>query len=302
MVWTLATLLAASAISCAVAFMPNYVFRQFDNNEGFDGSYSHKDIIREASLRSVARLFEDLKSGEIEPGDLVGLNPLTPGTLFSAVHGGVGKSSSLSLEEALDQIEAGAARVDQNVYANSSQAKKHFDNEKILEGHKYLKKKRGDLIGFLLADDDQSNVSSASMRMARRVLGECLLTLQDFYAHTNYVEMGRNVPLRELGVEKNLSIPLAGTLTIVHMDRWRVRETRLILRIEKNEKTCSNCPSPSTKKCLRTNLIVKDRLTSGYFIYPTDRPPRNKPAGKCSHGAFQDRWRTIDIIAFFGYL
>ena len=290
MVWTLATLLAASAISCAVAFMPNYVFQFILRDTGrtlrpFDGSYSHKDIIREASLRSVARLFEDLKSGEIKPGDLVGLDPLTPGTLFSAVHGGVGKSSSLSLEEALDQIEAGAARVDRNVYANSSQAKKHFDDEKILEGNRYLRKKRQDLLGFLLADDDQSNVSSASMRMARRTLGECLLTLQDFYAHTNYVEMGRNVPLTELGVEKNLSIPLAGT----YVDYTYRSVIKLGVYVGKNEKTCSDCSSRSTRKCLEKNLIVKDRLTSGYFFYKTDRPPREKPAGKCSHGDFEDR-------------
>jgi len=104
---------------------------------------------------------------------------------------------------------------------------------------------------------------------ARIQLGSALHTIQDFYSHTNWVELGNTVPHPGLGRPGIALNRLPATTETCQGCR--------LVRVGKFVSACRNCNS---------NLINKG-LTSGY--YGGEDPPFNvKPRGKCSHGGFLD--------------
>lgn len=158
-----------------------------------DGSWTHKDIVRRACLNTVARFFEETLP-RIAPGSLQTMSRLTPTNLLRAVFGPTASTSKF--ERAIEQIEIAAAKMDLwyeknatlDVAANVARA--HFDDEQFRLGHDYLLQLRRQMFAAL-----QQGATTA----ARDLAGRYLLTLQDFYAHSNYVELGRMEPLKELG-------------------------------------------------------------------------------------------------------
>ena len=80
-------------------------------------------------------------------------------------------------------------------------------------------------------------------------------------SHTNWIELGFNVPNQDLATGHNLGSVAA-----------------------KNARTCIIC-NATNKNCLRNNLVDVRQLTSGYFSYIS---PEHKPIGKCSHGGSAD--------------
>lgn len=61
-------------------------------------------------------------------------------------------------------------------------AEYHFDGESFNEGQQRLQGHMNGIISNLIAEDPDIN-------KARSLLGEALHTLQDFYAHSTWVEM-----------------------------------------------------------------------------------------------------------------
>ncbi len=139
------------------------------------------------------------------------------------------------------------------------------------------------------------HMQSRQYGVARRLLGQILHTIHDFYSHSNWIEMGRVDINREIG-------------TADFARKHPVAD-------DTNNETCiSNCKIVKAKCCLFTklmfaffklvnfksplfgcpvkyykcesNVVVGDKLVSGYYVAQTlqDGQVINKPKLKCSHG------------------
>ncbi|KAJ8280738.1 hypothetical protein GJAV_G00058410 [Gymnothorax javanicus] len=130
----------------------------------------------------------------------------------------------------------------------------HFDSERVGGAQGMLR---------LLWAQTLLSARAGDYQGARNSLGQLFHSLQDFYSHSNWVEMGqRSIYLHLLHPEQP-AVPVAS------------EDTR----------TCAECYSATC----RDNILLRERppvLTTGYF---SANPP--KPAGKCSHGGLLDSSR-----------
>jgi hypothetical protein len=258
--------------------MPNYMFSfipiesSSDNSEHstdplvYDGSHTHQDIIRSACLEEVARFYEETLNKPT--GSLQGLQPLTADTLLKTVFGNY--TSSLNLELALQEIELQATLMDAYYEADgtvgqaTARARQHFDNEEIKGGHDYLVDKATSIF---------TSLHAKSYSAARTFLGRYFLTLQDFYSHSNWVELGNKDILFDLGNKREAEF--------LHnvSDQWT--------------STCLDCDHCDDNKCTKCKTCTADitttKITSGYYMAYQVQPPTHKPFGKCSHGGEADR-------------
>lgn len=119
----------------------------------------------------------------------------------------------------------------------------HFDGENFLEGQQRLIDLSAGVVSHLAADDVTS---------ARRKLGEALHTVQGFYSHTNWVELGNVGAHPDLGREGRVLGPVAGP----------------------TEPTCNG------------SELITTKLTSGYYSGEDKKPLIE---GKCRHGGQFDK-------------
>ncbi|KIW41723.1 uncharacterized protein PV06_07253 [Exophiala oligosperma] len=135
----------------------------------------------------------------------------------------------------------------------------HFDGENFEGGQTRLIQLKKDCIAALQAGDADT---------ARKSLGGALHSLQDFYAHSNWVELGRTDILKDLGKDG------------VDVDHAAFEET-----------TCNSCTSSFISEVLfgchncASNTKGFNKLTSGYY-FNEDSPPNGSdiPSWKCHHG------------------
>jgi hypothetical protein len=165
-----------------------------------------------------------------------------------------------SLTSSMQAAIAKIARANEDVDDDQKTAAKHFDGESFPEGQARLINLRNGIIMSLQKGDVEG---------ARIQLGSALHTIQDFYSHSNWVELGNTVPHPGLG-----------------------RPGNALNRLPPTTKTCKLCTRVGTGRFLQacrncdSNLITNG-LTSGY--YGGEDPPFDvKPPGKCSHGGFLD--------------
>lgn len=143
----------------------------------------------------------------------------------------------------------------------------HFDNEEFIEGSRLIINRLTDVRTKLLSD-------SLHVTDARISFGQALHTLQDFYAHTNWIELGSRGPYRAISTGDALGSRAPSYL-----------------------ETCSNC---TQRSCAERNILQDISgglyLTSGYFnIHPGTT---SKPKGKCSHGGSRDMTTLTDAVGF----
>lgn len=142
----------------------------------------------------------------------------------------------------------------------------HFDGEQIAESNANIIKMHQ------LAKD---NAMAGQYKEARKALGHAFHLIQDFYSHSNWVEMGHTESNPGLGnPSNNFGSPLASPST----------------------PTCKPC-AQALGEC-KDNLLVTDQLTTGYFKSALGLGPETdaqgnyvlKPTGvaKCSHGGQLD--------------
>jgi hypothetical protein len=143
----------------------------------------------------------------------------------------------------------------------------HFDNEAFTEGSRLIANRLVDVQTKLMSD-------SLSVTDARLSFGQAMHTLQDFYAHSNWVELGIRGPNPAIGTGEIL-----GTYAPQHLE------------------TCSNCTEQScAERNILSEIISGQYLTSGYFnIYSGIS---SKPKGKCSHGGLLDETTQTDAVGF----
>jgi hypothetical protein len=120
----------------------------------------------------------------------------------------------------------------------------HVDDEKIAASNSRIIDLRSQIISKLTDSNPQ-------IQSARALLGRAFYILTDFYAHTNWIELGNTEPNDDFGV-RTLSNPLA----------------------QSGEATCAEDGATLT-------LAGLAKLTSGYYggVGSCDIP-----AGKCRHG------------------
>ncbi|XP_013875376.1 von Willebrand factor A domain-containing protein 7, partial [Austrofundulus limnaeus] len=101
-------------------------------------------------------------------------------------------------------------------------------------------------------------------KSARYRLGQLFHILQDFYSHSNWVEMGKKSVYLHLLHPEEPAVPLA----------------------KENIPTCRDCFTSCRHNLLPTMMRNSQLLTTGYF-----GKAHSKPKGKCSHGGIVDSSR-----------
>jgi hypothetical protein len=141
----------------------------------------------------------------------------------------------------------------------------HFDDEKIPEGVARLADLR-----------DKAVFAAQAQRwiLSRKLIGAALHSIQDFYAHTNWVELGKRTPFSGASItDLRFSLPDkpgrgAGAPRVA---TWGESVCRLAATFVEHKDLVDDASAARP-------LL----LTSGYFF------STNISAGKCSHGALLD--------------
>ncbi|XP_063075245.1 von Willebrand factor A domain-containing protein 7-like [Engraulis encrasicolus] len=204
---------------------------------------THQQMTETAILQTTAEACRTL--AQAEGTDFVLPKPLTAESLAKAC---VASDSAKHFRSSINRIRLFNGLTDLYVFSEE----RHFDNEKILGGRQRIK---------LGLDAVKANIKQDNFDAARRSLGQTLHTLQDFYSHSNWIELGRRVPFSAL-IKPDVEINnIAGIGT----------------------PTCGNCDGQNCNNILQS-IIDGQILTTGYF----GLNPFSKPPGKCSHGGFGD--------------
>uniref|UniRef100_A0A8D3BD82 von Willebrand factor A domain-containing protein 7-like n=1 Tax=Scophthalmus maximus TaxID=52904 RepID=A0A8D3BD82_SCOMX len=166
--------------------------------------------------------------------------------------------SSKTFRQAITSVILQNVRVDLRHALNASF---HFDEEMFVQGRKIITEG----LQAVKASNKQENFEAA-----REKLGEILHPLQDFYSHSNWVELGNKVPNSDL-IRSDTSV---GNVADV------------------SRATCRNCDGDDCRNNILEDVIAGGILTSGYFgIVPL---VSTKPQGKCSHGGAVDQTSAIE--------
>lgn len=233
------------------SFMPLFVLT--------GNSTTHRDITRQAVLRKTAEVCKDIAAAEGRPFTLTIDNALTVEKVQSACSGNsTSVLSTVRFHTSIATMYFSNALVDV-VYALSEEH--HFDDETFKGGREVLTTDVSSV---------KASVKQENYMAGRFTLGRACHTLQDFYSHSNWVELGKTTPYSALiSPDQNLT-NLAGPQVA----------------------TCRNCTNGDCANNLLPDLLQQGLLTSGYFnIFSSE-----KPAGKCSHGGFFDKTSKRDPI------
>lgn len=217
-------------------------------------SQSHQEITEQAILNATVYACRHLAQAD---GTVFNFPP-RPFTASAVAAACGASSSSKSFRQAILAITLTNVRVDIRHALNASF---HFDDEMFVGGRKIITE------GILAvkASNKQENFEAA-----REKLGEILHPLQDFYSHSNWVELGKPLP----------------NANLIRSD------TNIGNMAAESRATCRNCDGDNCTNNILDDIINEEVLTSGYFgIVPV---VSTKPKGKCSHGGAVDQTSTIE--------
>ena len=284
-------LLIAGVLGIASAFVPNRFLDVVQAGFEFTSftSVNHRDITEDAVLRFTQTLLAENPNPAV-PGSTDAVNAVTQpsvDTLLEAYFGSSSRDRARLFKDAIDEIQ------DSNEDTDLGQEKKlaaaHFDGEQIIPAQERLVFLRGLMVG---------EIGNGNHDEARLLLGRMLHSLQDFYSHSNWIEMGQTTPNSAIGV----SGENPGNVAPPDMP------------------TCSNCPvrdklnffqklalkavydeiAENVYDCqgnILESINIAGILTSGYAGGSLDANGDriSKPCGKCSHGGVADS--TSDVMA-----
>ncbi len=167
-----------------------------------------------------------------------------------------GLFDTASMRRALAEITTANVNVDED----QSRAELHFDGESFPEGQQRLRVLRTSAVAALRRND---------YRAARRALGAALHSIQDFYSHSNYIELN----VWRCGLTLICNIPPHPALG---------RDLPLD-RLPAETPTCEGCQEGCGLFCFP--VFQLNALTSGYYSGEN----RVSSPGKCSHGGPSDK-------------
>uniref|UniRef100_A0A8C5H930 von Willebrand factor A domain-containing protein 7-like n=1 Tax=Gouania willdenowi TaxID=441366 RepID=A0A8C5H930_GOUWI len=252
---------------------------QPDYNILSDGvSFTHLMITETAILRKTAEVCRDIAADEGRDFTLNIDGSLTVSKVQRACSGTPSSTvpvSAVSFQNALSTIHDSNTRVDTKI-KSALTAENHFDNEEFVAGRNIITE------GVFAV---KFNVLRGNFEVGRKTLGRICHTLQDFYSHSDWVELNNNKPYSALIIPSQPLTNLAG----------------------QDVPTCSSCTEDVCRDNILPNILERKLLTSGYF----ELFSKVKPAGKCSHGGAFDRTSREDpegginkdsVGSFHGYL
>ncbi|XP_074486744.1 von Willebrand factor A domain-containing protein 7 isoform X1 [Sebastes fasciatus] len=228
----------------------------------FDGnSTTHRDITQMAILRKTAEVCRDIAASEGRDFSLTIDDRLSTYKVQRACSS-TGTSTSLlstvMFRTSIANMYFSNAKVDV-IFALSEEH--HFDDETFQGGRDVI------TAGVSAV---KASVKLENFVAGRWTLGRVCHTLQDFYSHSNWVELGNKAPYSTLIRPDQPLENLAGLST----------------------PTCRNCTGGNCDNNLLPDLLQQGLLTSGYFNIFSPA----KPAGKCSHGGAFDKTSRQDPV------
>lgn len=233
--WVIFANLLLLALPCK-GFLPNFWSRVLTLS--WD-SHTHQYITEQAVLNVTLETLRDIKNANGHPAE----DETKLGRGFWRAVGEVVKSNA-----AMDFLST--TRSDP-IY--------HFDSERVDSAMQMLRQFWTQTVLSIRAKEFQS---------ARHSLGQLFHSLQDFYSHSNWVEMGQQSIYLHLLQPEEPAFPVA----------------------KEDSPTCMECFSITCRNNLLPRLANSQEdsqlLTTGYF---NTFPP--KPLGKCSHGGIMDSSR-----------
>lgn len=246
-------------------FVPNFLFNIILELSFNPDSVNHVQITERAILQVVKDLLVDNPNSDTNIDSTLLINSipfLTAESLIKAYYGVASDDLADRFRNAIEDITRANTKVDLGKEMKVAAA--HFDSEKIQAGHNRLVELKQIVI---------TGIKLGNYEFARSQTGRMLHTLQDFYSHSNWVEMGKTTPFTVLGQNDKNPENVAAKIT----------------------RTCTNCEKNLLiYQC--TNNIVVDQLTTGYYGGDIDETGNviEKPEGKCSHGGILDTTRDMD--------
>ncbi|XP_028273705.1 von Willebrand factor A domain-containing protein 7-like [Parambassis ranga] len=248
-------------LAAVVVSLPGLI-HAFQPLFSFDGnSTTHRDITRMAVLRKTAEVCRDIAASEGRDFSLTIDNSLSPDKVQRACLSSGNSTSLLStvlFQTSIANMYLSNANVDV-VYSLSEEH--HFDDETFQGGRDVI------TAGVSAV---KASVKKENFVAGRWILGQVCHTLQDFYSHSNWVELGKTAPYSTLIKPDQPLENLAGPTV----------------------PTCRNCTQGDCANNLLPDLLQQGLLTSGYFNLFSSA----KPAGKCSHGGLFDQTSKQDPI------
>ena len=315
----------------AVTFLPNpiyaYVVHELHRNltgEGPGTARTHLQITAEALLQVTINFLLDISTNQTVQMNLQVLKgeenyTVTTQELLGAYYGNDHtRNRQVLFERMIKEVYRGNENTDLG-FEEVDVSAAHFDAEQFVDGQNRLRILRREMLTALKGCDTRS---------ARFLLGRMYHAVQDFYSHTNWVEMGNREPHPELAkpdveientAEANPdentcdNCPRNDT-SIDDIERFfnNLKDGTLLKELGVGARIAPSGHSKYLYECPLTNVYNKS-LTSGYFpgaTKPGRRTPIPKPAGKCSHGGYPDpssdevAWGGINKDTpsrFFGY-
>lgn len=259
--------------------------KMFDNQLGYvSKSYTHQKILRKGLIKSITGFLDEIgikykyDSGsdefEYDPDSIKIKSKKRP-------------FCKLTLKSVLGIMEAGVAVVDTDTrYKDLPWA--HYDANTFNESTERVRK---------YIENIKHKINDGDYTEARKLIGEVLHTIHDFYSHSNWVEMGNEDINYKITSVKDISIGnLANIDDQTCFDNCTLIElpckisfdemTKLAKKFSKDLKMIQ-CPLKYFK--CESNVIT-DKLTSGYYTnqYLPDGSQVLKPSNKCSHGGLFD--------------
>ncbi|XP_056313202.1 von Willebrand factor A domain-containing protein 7 [Danio aesculapii] len=221
-----------------------------------DGSLTHQQITEEAFLRKVAQVCVNTATARGQNITLSINSKLTASIVERACSNVYATLLKIpTFTAVMVQVTLSNAAVDRKQFSTAH----HFDEEDFKNGR--------DLITQGMTAVKVS-VKQGNYLAARTSLGVVCHTLQDFYSHSNWVELGSTDSFSTLIKPELPFTNLAGP----------------------NTKTCKSCVGDDCTDNVLPEIIQQKLLTSGYFSLISSK----KPAGKCSHGGFFDLTSYIE--------
>ncbi|KAG8014446.1 von Willebrand factor A domain-containing protein 7 [Nibea albiflora] len=244
-----------------VLFQPGLI-HSFQPLFSFDGnSTTHRVITERAVLRKTAEVCRDIAASEGRDFSLTIDDSLSIDKVQRACSSAGTSTSLLStviFQTSIAKMYFSNAQVDL-IFALSEEH--HFDDETFQGGRDVI------TAGVSAV---KASVKKENFVAGRWILGGVCHTLQDFYSHSNWVELGNNAPHSALIRPDQPLENLAGP----------------------SIPTCRNCTGGNCENNLLPDLLQQGLLTSGYFNIFSSA----KPAGKCSHGGPFDKTSKRDPV------
>ncbi|RNA31923.1 von Willebrand factor A domain-containing 7-like [Brachionus plicatilis] len=252
-------------------------------------SYTHEEIIRQGVIRSTVKYFSEQKDLAYLKLNLSQIEKyFNLRALYKLIYNRTFCKTDLD-EIIFKDLQPSVASVDFDS-DTKDMPYAHFDANTFRESN---------LRVMNMTKKVLESIRSRKFERAREISGKVLHTIQDFYSHSNWIEMGNHDKINKaIGTvafdkfkfaSKSDNITCVANCTIKEIKCNKMISTMISL-LKNLRKTNINCPIKYFK--CKGNIVTNDRLVTGYYVDQKlpDGTSASKPADSlmCSHGGLLD--------------